>query len=130
MSIDDHIGTMDRSKFKSVHNNTVYVQDCFANLDSDDIRPETFQYMPCWAIIDPGMQVEPHEHPIPEFYVFTCGEGKMQLGQETFPVKAGMAVNIPFNVVHSVINDESAVEPLIWVSIGLKGQADQEGHLG
>lgn len=130
MSIEKHFGQLNRGKFVLRHNDTVYVQDCFPQLNPEDIRPDTFQYLPCWAIIDAGMKVEPHEHPIPEFYVFTCGEGIMQLGEQDFPVKAGMAVNIPKDVVHSVSNDESAVEPLIWVSIGLKGDATQEGHLG
>ena len=130
MDLSKHMGTMDRSKFKPVHNGTVYVQDCFDGLDPEAIRPDTFQYLPCWAIIDPGMTVEPHKHPIPEFYVFTCGQGTMLLGEKTFPVRAGMAVNIPSDLMHSVANDKKAVEPLIWVSIGLKGKATKAGHLG
>ncbi len=130
MNIKKHIGKMDRTKFALAHNGTVYVQDCFGELKEDDIRPDTFQYMPCWAIIDPGMKVEPHQHPIPEFYVFTSGEGVMQLGEQMIPVRSGMAVNIPSEVIHSVTNDKAAVEPLIWVSIGLLGKADRKGHLG
>ncbi|NQU10179.1 cupin domain-containing protein [bacterium] len=128
MDINKHITTMDRRKFQAAHNDTVYVQNCFPNLQLDEIRPDTFQYMPCWAIIDPGMTVEPHEHPIAEFYVFTAGEGNMRVGEETFLVKAGMAVNIPKDLVHSVINDPAAVTPLIWVSIGLKGETEGWQH--
>jgi mannose-6-phosphate isomerase-like protein (cupin superfamily) len=76
--------------------------------------------MPCWAALDPGMTVEPHQHPTPEIYLFMCGEGMMRLGEERFDVKDGMAVNIPPNTVHSVANSTSAIHPLIWVSIGLK----------
>ena len=128
MDIQKHISVMNRGQFQSVHNDTVYVQNCFPELQMEDIRPDTFQYMPCWAIIDPGMTVEPHEHPIAEFYVFTCGEGKMRIDEEVFPVRAGMAVNIPKNLIHSVINDPTAVEPLVWVSIGLKGEAEGWQH--
>ena len=123
MDLKKHMGKMDRGKFRPVHNNTVYVQDCFNGLDPEEIRPDTFQYLPCWAIIDPCMTVEPHKHPIAEFYVFTAGAGRMRVGSKWFPVKAGMAVNIPKNLIHSVVNDPKAVEPLIWVSIGLKGEA-------
>ncbi len=121
MKIKKQIGMMDRTQFQLAHNKTVYVQSCFPKLQLEDLRPDTFQYMPCWAIIDPGMTVEPHEHPIAEFYVFTAGAGTMRIGQQSFPVKAGMAVNIPKNEVHTVINEKTAVDPLIWVSIGLKG---------
>ena len=123
MDIQKQVTTMDRRKFQAVHNGSVYVQNCFPKLKMEEIRPDTFAYMPCWAVIDPGMTVEPHKHPITEFYVFTAGAGKMRVGPEWFPVKAGMAVNIPKNLIHSVVNDPAAVEPLIWVSIGLKGEA-------
>ncbi len=128
MNLKKHMGAMDRSQFIEAHNKTVYVQSCFPKLKLEDLRPDTFQYMPCWAIIDPGMQVEPHKHPIAEFYVFTAGAGKMRIGSTTFPVQAGMAVNIPKNEVHTVINDKKAVDPLIWVSIGLKGEIEGWAH--
>ncbi len=35
----------------------------------------------------------------------------MLLGAETFPVEAGMAVNIPRDMDHEVTNAPSAVEP-------------------
>lgn len=122
MTIKSQVGQIDRRKFAMAHNDTVYVQPCFPRLKEKDLRLDTFAYMPCWAIIDPGMKVEPHKHPIPEFYVFTCGKGTMQLGRQTFPVKAGMAVNIPQNMMHSVTNDKNSLEPMVWVSIGLRGE--------
>ncbi len=98
----------------------MYVQRIFPELDPDEISKDTFAYGPCWGILDPGMTMEKHNHPIPEFYVFTQGSGSMTLGEESFSVKDGMSVNIPPNVFHEVTNPEEAVEPLIWVSIGFK----------
>ena len=66
------------------------------------------------------MTMEKHRHAIPEFYVFVQGKGEMVLGSDTFEVAGGMSVNIPRNMDHEVTNPETAVEPLIWISIGLK----------
>ena len=128
MDLKKHMGAMDRTKFQLVHEGTVYVQDCFPELTTVEIRPDTFQYMPCWAILDAGMTVDPHEHSIPEFYVFTNGQGTMRIGDDDFLVRAGLAVNIPADRVHSVHNPPNAAEPLIWISIGLKGAAESWEH--
>ncbi|MBI4530510.1 MAG: cupin domain-containing protein [Candidatus Latescibacteria bacterium] len=120
MDIKKYSGRMDRTRFSLVHNKSVYCQSLFEIIKHEEIRPDTFAYMPCWAVLDPGMMVEAHQHPTPEIYVFTNGEGVMRLGEERFDVENGMAVNIPPNMVHSVTNSTSAIHPLIWVSIGLK----------
>lgn len=101
----------------------MFVQTIFPNLKPEDIRANTFAYAPCWGILDAGMTMERHRHPIPEFYVFVQGRGEMVLGSERINVASGMGVNIPTNMDHEVSNPESAHEPLIWVSIGLKGEA-------
>ena len=111
--------SLDRTRFTTAHEGTMYVQDMFPDLPGSAIRKDTFPYGPCWGILDPGMTMEKHRHPIPEFYVFTQGRGTMLLGAETFPVEAGMAVNIPRDMDHEVTNAPSAVEPLVWASIGL-----------
>ena len=113
-------GKLNRAKFAKAHSDTMYVQTIFPGLSQDDIRKDTFAYNPCWGILDPGMTMEKHNHPIPEFYVFTQGEGEMTLGNETFRVTGGMSVNIPPNMDHEVTNTPESIEPLIWVSIGLK----------
>jgi mannose-6-phosphate isomerase-like protein (cupin superfamily) len=123
--MNQNIGKMDRTKFAMAHGDTMFVQMIFPDLKSDEIRAETFAYPPCWGILDAGMTMEKHAHPIPEFYVFVQGEGEMMLGTQRFRVTGGMSVNIPRNMDHEVTNPESAVEPLIWVSIGLK-EADGE----
>lgn len=114
------IGEFDRSKFRSAHNDTVLVQPVFDTLSADDIKPGVLGYTPCWAMLEPGMTVEAHNHATPEFYVFTKGNGLMSLDGETFEVQEGMAVNIPPDVVHEVANSDSAAQPLVWLSIGLK----------
>ncbi|MBI2435043.1 MAG: cupin domain-containing protein [Candidatus Hydrogenedentes bacterium] len=114
------MGRLDRTQFSTAHEDTMYVQPLFGDLDPAVIREDTFEYPPCWGILDPGMTMEKHRHPIPEFYVFTQGAGEMTLGGRKFAVAAGMAVNIPRDMEHEVTNGDGAVEPLVWVSIGLR----------
>ena len=116
---DSNLGRLDRSRFRGAYNDSVYVQTMFAQADVQRLFAHALAYPPCWAVLDPGMTVEAHSHAIPEFYVFVNGCGSMRLGEQRFPVESGMAVNIPPNVVHEVENSSTAVEPLMWVSIGL-----------
>ena len=118
--MNPNLGRLDRALFTRAHSDTLFVQRIFPHLAPEAIRPETFAYPPCWAILDPGMTMEKHHHPMPEFYVFVQGSGRMLLGEETFPVTSGMAVNIPPDLPHEVANPPGAEGPLIWVSIGLK----------
>ncbi len=117
--MNPNLGMMDRTRFNKAHSDTMYVHPVFPQLKPEMIRPDTFAYQPCWGILDPGMTMEKHNHAIPEFYVFFQGKGRMTLGEETFDVHPGLSVNIPSNVFHEVENDPSAVEPLVWLSIGL-----------
>lgn len=114
-----NIGQLDRQQFITAHNNSMFVQFLFSDLPSDGIKPDTFAYPPCWGALDAGMTMEKHSHPTIEFYVFTQGAGVMVLGDESFPVQAGVSVNIPPGIDHEVTNPESAAQPLVWVSIGL-----------
>lgn len=124
MDISKNVGKLDRTHFRLVHNETVYCQTFFEQLTADDVGPNALEYNPCWAIIDPGMTLEAHSHPMPEFYVFVSGEGTMRLNEQEFPVQNGMAVNIPPNVVHQVSNSASSIQPLIWVSVGFKVESN------
>ena len=119
MQFDTQIGKMDRAQFLGGHNDTVLCQSLWGQHTAADLR-EALAYDPCWAMLNPGMTLEAHHHPIPEFYVFVSGEGLMRLNDQKFEVRNGMAVNIPPDVVHEVWNSPSAIQPLIWVSIGLK----------
>ena len=115
-----NITTINPKGFISVHSDTLFVHPLFPELDPESIRKDTFEHGPCWAILEPGMTMEKHHHPHPEFYVFTQGQGEMTLGEETFYVKAGMSVNIPCDVEHEVSNKDEAKGPLVWVSVSLK----------
>ena len=117
---DPNIGRVDRAQFRTAHNNSVFVQSMFIAPEVQAQFASALAYPPCWAILDPGMTVEAHRHPIPEFYVFVTGVGTMRLGDQQFSVQPGVAVNIPPNIEHEVSNALSATEPLMWVSIGLK----------
>ena len=118
--MNKNIGQLNRKCFRTSHSETVFAQTIFPHLSRDDIPEDTFAYPPCWAILDAGMTLKKHRHPMPEFYVFVQGKGQMVLGSETLEVAAGMSVNIPRNMDHDATNPQTAVEPLIWISIGLK----------
>ncbi len=102
---------------KLAHNDTVYVEEIFTKeqMQSDDIT-----YGACWAILNPGMTMEEHKHPIMELYVFLKGYGQMSVGKNTFGVEGGNAVLIPHNETHTVTNSHKAKEELCWFSLGYK----------
>ncbi len=118
--IDSLIGRIDRRRFNAAHGGTVFVQHCLPDLGTEGLAPNKFTYPPLWATLEPGMALERHHHPFPEFYVFTNGRGTMLLGDESFDVAKDMAVFIPSDEWHSVVNPETATEPMTWLSIGLK----------
>lgn len=60
------------------------------------------------TLLHPGKSTSGHRHAgQEEVYFFTMGEGKMQLDDETFPVKAGDIIQIKDNVFHRVFNDST-----------------------
>jgi mannose-6-phosphate isomerase-like protein (cupin superfamily) len=120
--MERYIGRLDRRKFMEAHGGTVYVQFCLEQLGTEGLAPNKFTYPPLWATIEPGMTLERHHHPFPEFYVFTNGAGTMKLGEEEFTVQKDTAVFIPSDEWHTVSNSDTASEPLTWLSIGLKPQ--------
>jgi mannose-6-phosphate isomerase-like protein (cupin superfamily) len=122
-----HISKPDRSRFRGAHNDSVYCQPLFDHGGPDErTLASAFAYSPCWAILDPGMSVEPHQHAIAELYVFVRGAGTMRLDAEEFEVAAGMAVSIPPNAVHTVANSPTAAEELVWASFGFKEVASAD----
>jgi len=57
------------------------------------------------AEVPPGKETILHLHrSFQEIYHFTEGEGRMSLGDESFPVKAGDSVLIPRGTPHKVYN--------------------------
>ena len=119
MAASPYIGRLDRGRLQLVHNDTVYVQPFFEQMGAETFAGP-FTYPPLWASLDPGMTLEPHHHPQAEIYVFTSGEGTMQLGDEMFAVCKDVAVYIAPNELHAASNKASAAEPLTWVSLGLR----------
>ena len=119
--MNSHITRLQRSNFLKVHGDTLFVQPLFPSPEIEQSFSEIFVYGPCWAILDPGMAMETHSHDHGEFYVFTQGEGSMDLGGKRLPVREGMAINIPCNVDHGVSNPKINKEPLVWVSVSTVG---------
>ncbi len=64
------------------------------------------------AVVPPGGATVAHLHPrTEEIYLFTQGSGRMHLGEEERPVRAGDCVVIPPGVSHKLWADPE--EPLI-----------------
>lgn len=63
------------------------------------------------AIVAPGASTRPHRHRTSEeIYHFTTGSGRMQLGDDEFPVTTGDTVCIPPGMSHRLHN--TGHEPL------------------
>jgi mannose-6-phosphate isomerase-like protein (cupin superfamily) len=64
------------------------------------------------AVIPPGSATIAHlHHRSEEIYLFTHGSGRMRLGDEARPVRAGDCIVIPPGIAHKLWADER--EPLI-----------------
>ena len=64
------------------------------------------------AVVPPGSATVAHlHHRSEEIYLFTHGSGRMRLGEEEHPVRAGDCVVIPPGIEHKLWADEG--EPLI-----------------
>jgi mannose-6-phosphate isomerase-like protein (cupin superfamily) len=64
------------------------------------------------ATVPPGASTEAHYHlRSEEIYLFTAGAGRLRLGDEEGPVRAGDCVVIAPGVEHQLVND--AAEPLV-----------------
>ena len=56
------------------------------------------------AEIQPGQQLNVHQHPQTELYYFLAGEGVLMIVGTDQPVRPGSAVFIPGNAAHGVRN--------------------------
>ena len=64
------------------------------------------------AVVPPGKQTIAHVHRLSEeIYLFTGGSGRMRLGDDERPVRAGDCVVIPPGVPHKLWADEQ--QPLV-----------------
>ena len=69
------------------------------------------------TILHPGKQTTGHKHPgQEEVYQFIHGNGKMQVGNNTFTVGPNDVVLIPDGAFHKVFN-ESTVEDLTFLCV-------------
>ena len=100
---------------KMAHNDSVYIEEIFTK---EEMQNDDMLYGALWAILEPGMIVEPHRHAIMELYVFLKGKGNMTIGQDTFDVEGGDAVLIPHDEMHTVTNPRKARGELSWFSLG------------
>ena len=65
------------------------------------------------ATVAPLASTDAHYHPVAEeIYLFVSGAGRMVLGGEESPVRAGDCVVIPPGTEHQLVNDD-AREPLV-----------------
>jgi mannose-6-phosphate isomerase-like protein (cupin superfamily) len=106
------------ANYRLAHGDTVFVQSLVADAHPTVPWPRSFAYPPCWAILEPGMALEAHQHPTMEAYVFVAGAGTMRLDGREFPVAEGVAVIIPPNAVHQVCTEPGIASPLVWISLG------------
>jgi quercetin dioxygenase-like cupin family protein len=65
-----------------------------------------------WA---PGADTKQLVHEVDELCYIVSGEGKLSVGQQRVPFRAGEAVFIPAGVPHGVVNDSSAEMTMVYV---------------
>ena len=77
------------------------------------------------ATVPPGASTEAHYHRTSEeIYLFTAGAGRMILGGEQAPVRAGDCVVIPPGVEHQLVNDRA--EPLVLLCCCAPPYSDED----
>jgi quercetin dioxygenase-like cupin family protein len=65
-----------------------------------------------WA---PGADTRQLVHEVDELCYIVSGEGKLSVGRESVPFRAGEAVFIPAGVPHGVVNDSAADMAMVYV---------------
>lgn len=65
-----------------------------------------------WA---PGADTAQLVHEADELAYIVAGEGKLSIGSELIPYRAGQAVLIPAGVPHGVVNDSAADMAMVYV---------------
>lgn len=125
-----HIATLDRARMDEVHSGTIYRQKLFktellpgahASSQVDWSRypnavPAHTPFDFSWALLKPGMTLEPHRHATAEIFVFFEGNGRVRVEGEEQSITAGQAVYIEPNQEHSVHN--TSERDLTWLVLG------------
>jgi mannose-6-phosphate isomerase-like protein (cupin superfamily) len=65
-----------------------------------------------WA---PGADTKQLVHEVDELLYIVSGEGRLSVGEERVPFRAGEGVFIPAGVPHGVVNDSSAEMTMVYV---------------
>lgn len=65
--------------------------------------------------IPPGKQLIRHRHQEEELYYILAGEGQMEINRQVSPIKAGMAVFIPGNAEHALVNQSPSPLQFVYV---------------
>ena len=126
-----HIATLDRSRMDEVHSGTIYRQKLFktemlpgahpsAQVDWSRYPGAVPVHTPfdfSWALLKPGMALEPHRHDTAEIFVFFEGTGRVRVDDEECAIGPGQAVYIEPNQVHAVANT-SDEQDLTWLVLG------------
>jgi mannose-6-phosphate isomerase-like protein (cupin superfamily) len=122
-----HVAILDKARMEEVHSGTVYRQKLFkteplpgahpsAQVDWSrypDAVPVQTPFDFSWALLKPGMALEPHRHETGEIFVFFEGRGRIRVEGEVREVEAGHAVHIPPNQEHTVENPSDG--DLTWL---------------
>ena len=69
------------------------------------------------AEIEPGKSgpIRPHSHPQAEAYYVLARQGRVLIGEEFHPLRAGSAALIPGDAAHTAVNTGSEVLRLLYV---------------
>lgn len=122
-----HIATLDKSRMEEVHSGTIYRQKLFKTDPLPGAHPSAlvdwsrypgappartpFDFS--WALLKPGMALEPHRHATGEIFVFYEGRGRVRVDAEEREIGPGQAVYIEPNQEHTVINTSDG--DLTWL---------------
>jgi mannose-6-phosphate isomerase-like protein (cupin superfamily) len=110
----------------------IHEVDAFTTLDGSTIREVA---APAWtearnqslaqATVPSGSSTAAHYHrATEELYLFTAGSGRMRLGDEERPVRAGDCVVIPPGVEHKLWSGDS--EPLVLMCCCAPAYSDED----
>lgn len=70
-----------------------------------------------FTVIYPTGKTTGHAHSdMEEVYYFLSGRGKMAIGEDEFPVKAGDALYVPFGEYHVTVNTGNEPMAMVWVT--------------
>jgi quercetin dioxygenase-like cupin family protein len=68
-----------------------------------------------YSVWEPGASTRQLVHEVDELAYIVEGEGKLSVGEEFVPYRAGEAVLIPAGVPHGVVNDSAAPMTMVYV---------------